>query len=171
MTRDGTVWWITGLSGSGKSTVGRLVRDGLAARGRPALLLDGDVLRGVLGETASHGRDDRRRLASIYSRLSREVASQGIDAVCASISMFHSVRAWNREHITRYLEIYLRVPLPELEARDPSGLYARARAGEPMMVVGLDEAFEEPMRPDLVIDHVGIDPVEAAARILALAPA
>jgi len=166
--REATVWWITGLSGAGKSTVSRLVRDGLTARGYPALLLDGDVMRVVLGETDGYGPDDRR-LAFTYSRLAREVAKQGIDVICATISMFHAVREWNRGHILRYREIYLRVPMPELEARDPSGLYARARRGEKTDVVGHDGIFEEPGGPDLVIDNYGaVNPADAAARILSM---
>jgi adenylylsulfate kinase len=165
---QGTVWWITGLSGAGKSTVGRIVRDELASRGRPALLLDGDVLRAVLGETNAHSMDDRRRLAMTYARLAREIAAQGIDAVCATISMVQSVRDWNRAHIPHYREIYLRVPLAELERRDTRGIYARSRRGEETNVVGVDMRFDEPVAPDLVIDNVGIEPAQAAARILSM---
>jgi adenylylsulfate kinase len=167
----GTVWWITGLSGAGKSTIAALVRDRLAARGRPALLLDGDVIREVVGGTSAHAPEDRSRLALTYGRLAREVARQGIDAVCATISMFDEVRDWNRRHIPRYREIYVRVPLAELERRDPRGLYARARRGEQDHVVGVDLPFEEPRTPDLVIDNFGaIDASAAAAQILALDP-
>ena len=163
------MWWITGLSGAGKSTVGRLVRDAVSARGCPALLLDGDVMREVLGETSAHGHDDRHRLAMTYARLAREVARQGIDAICATISMFHAVRAWNRVHIPRYREVYLRVPLSELKLRDPKGLYARAGRGEETTLVGTDGSCEEPHAPDLVIDNFGdVDPAVAAERILSL---
>lgn len=168
-THEGTVWWITGLSGAGKSTVGRLVRDGLRARGRPALLLDGDVMRAVLDETAALSPDDRRRLGMTYGRLAREVASQGIDVVCATISMFGEVRAWNRHHIPSYFEIYLRVPLAELERRDTRGIYAAARRAADAALIGFVAPFDEPDAADLVIDNIGsVDPEIAAARILAL---
>lgn len=166
---EGTVWWITGLSGAGKSTISRLVRDGLSARGCAALLLDGDVMRVILDETAALTPADRCRLGMTYGRLAREIAHQGPDVVCATISMFHVVRNWNRAHLPRYREIYLRVPLTELERRDPLGLYARARGGEGAGVVGVDTPFEEPQCPDLVIDNFGaIDPAAAAVRILSL---
>lgn len=168
---EGIVWWITGLSGAGKTTVSRVVRDGLSLSGRTAVLLDGDAMRAVLGDTAAHGQDDRRRLAMTYARLARELAAQGIDVVCATISMFHEVRAWNRGNVRRYVEIYLRVPLSELERRDPCGLYTRARRGEAADVVGIDVPFEEPDAPDLVIDNFGaVTAEEAAVRILALVP-
>lgn len=166
----GTVWWITGLSGAGKSTVAGLVREQLVSHGRSVLLLDGDVLRDILGATRAHGADDRLRLAMTYARLAREIAQQGIDAVCATVSMFDAVRDWNRVNIPRYREIYVRVPMAELERRDPRGLYLRARKGEQHDVVGVDLPFDEPRAPDLVIDNFGaMDAVAAAARILTLA--
>lgn len=166
----GTVFWITGRSGSGKTTLGHAVADALRRRGRPALLLDGDVLRGILGGQHGHSREDRLHLATTYGRLAAEVASQGIDAVCATISMFHSVRDWNRTHIPHYREIYLRVPAEELERRDPRGLYAQARAGAVAGMVGMDQQMEEPLHPDLVLDNFGtVTPAEAVARILMLA--
>jgi len=165
----GAVWWITGLSGSGKTKVARLVRDRLLACGHSVLLIDGDVMRAVLDEPTAHMHDDRRRLAFVYGRFAREVAAQGIDAVCATISMFHAVRRWNRTNIPNYREIYLRVPLPELESRDPHGIYKRARCQTVRHVVGLDLPFEEPDAPDLVIDNYGIvDADQAASRILSL---
>jgi adenylylsulfate kinase len=167
----GIVWWITGLSGAGKSTVAGMVRERLAAGGRPALLLDGDALRAALGATAAHTPEDRARLAMTYARLAREVATQGIDAVCATISMFQAVRDWNRVNVPHYREVYLRVPMAELQRRDPRGLYGRAERGEQRDVVGLDLPFEEPEAPDLVIDNFdAIDPAAAADRILALDP-
>lgn len=168
--KPGTVFWITGRSGSGKTTLGHAVADGLRQRGRPALLLDGDVLRGILGGHHGHSREERLQLAMTYGRLAAEVAAQGIDAVCATISMFHSVRDWNRTHIPRYREIYLRVPATELERRDPRGLYAQARTGTLDGMVGVDQHMEEPLHPDLVLDNYGpLTPDAAVAHILRLA--
>jgi adenylylsulfate kinase len=147
-----------------------LVRERLRAEGHPALLLDGDTMRGILDQTTAHTVEDRRRLAFIYSRFAREIASQGIDVVCATISMFHDVRQWNRDNIPNYREIYLRVPFAELESRDPRGIYRRGRRHPAPNVVGLDVPFEEPAAPDLVIDNYGVvNPAEAASKIVSLA--
>jgi len=168
-TCSGTVWWITGLSGAGKSTVSRLLRQALLDQGRPVLFLDGDKMREILGQTSVHEVDDRRRLAMSYARLAHELASQNIDVVFATISMFHQVHAWNRANIENYREIYLRVPLSELESRDQRKLYSGSRAGQVRNVVGLDQPLEEPLEPDLVIDNYGeIDPAAACAKILSL---
>ncbi len=103
------------------------------------------------------------------ARLCRLLAEQGADVVCATISLFHEVQRWNRENIPGYREIYLRVPMEELERRDTKGIYAAARRGETCDVVGLDVPAEAPEAPDLVLDNYGSLDVSAAVdRILAL---
>ena len=161
----GTVYWITGLSGAGKSTVAALLARRLRAHGRPVLQLDGDILRDIFSPAAGHDAEDRLRLARAYGRLCREVAAQGIDVVCATISMFHAVRQWNRDHIPGYREIYLKVPLSELERRDSKGLYKGAREGGANNVVGVDLQAELPEAPDLTVENHGISPEAAVERI------
>ena len=161
----GTVYWITGLSGAGKTTVAALLAKRLRAHGRPVLQLDGDILRDIFSPAAGHDAEGRLRLAGAYGRLCREVAAQGIDVVCATISMFHAVRRWNREHIPGYREIYLRVPLSELRRRDSKGLYSAAREGTASNVVGVDLHAELPETPDLTVENHGISPEAAVERI------
>ena len=161
----GTVYWITGLSGAGKSTVASLLADRLRAHGLPVLQLDGDVLRAIFCPGAGHDAEDRLRLARAYGRLCREVAAQGIDVVCATISMFHAVRKWNRDNIPAYREIYLSVPLAELQRRDSKGLYQAAREGRDKNVVGVDIRAELPEAPDLTVENHGIAPETAVDRI------
>lgn len=158
----GSVYWITGLAAAGKTTVAARLCDRLRAAGRPAVLLDGDRLRVVLGAEAAYAPEDRLRLAMTYARLCRELAGQGIDVVCATISMFHAVRDWNRAEIPRYHEIYLRVPDEVLRRRDPKGLYGRHRQGLQAQVVGQDLAPELPRAPDLTIDNDGAVTAEDA---------
>ena len=150
--RPGTVIWITGLSGAGKSTVARGLESCLARAGLPVVLLDGDVIRTLLDERG-HGRSDRLSLALTYAALCREIALRGAHVVCATISMFHAVHDWNRANQPRYLEVYLKVPMAELRRRDPKGLYARADAGEISDMVGVHIPAEEPRDPHLLIQH------------------
>jgi glutamine kinase len=165
----GRVFWITGLSGAGKTTLGRELWNRLRAAGRPATFLDGDALRAVIAEDLDHSAGHRRRSAMRNARLCRLLAEQGGDVVCATISLFHEVQRWNRENIPGYREIYLRVPMDELRRRDSKGIYAGAERGDTQNVVGLDVAAEAPEAPDLVLDNYGaLDVATAVDRILAV---
>ena len=165
----GRVFWITGLSGAGKTTLGRELWSRLRAAGRPVTFLDGDALRAVIAEDLGHSADDRRRSAMRNARLCRLLAEQGADVVCATISLFHEVQRWNRENIPGYREIYLRVPIDELRRRDSKGIYAGAQRGDARDVVGLDVPAEAPEAPDLVLDNYGaLDVATAVDRILAV---
>jgi phosphohistidine swiveling domain-containing protein len=119
------------------------------------VFLDGDTLRDVFTEDLGHSLEHRRRSAMRNARLCRLLASQGQDVVCATISMFHGVQRWNRKNIPNYCEIYLRVPLDELQRRDPKGIYAAAKANATSNVVGLDVPAEYPESPDLIVENLG----------------
>lgn len=162
MIHPGTVYWFTGLSGSGKSTLASLFVGRLRETGRATVLLDGDELRAVLQPEGGHTAAERRVAALRNSRLCRLLAAQGLDVVCATISMFHECHKWNREHLPNYREIYVRVPMAVLEQRDSKGLYARARRAEIADVVGVDIPAEEPLEPDLIIVNDGRLPPAAA---------
>src|SRR6516164_1731769 len=166
---SGRVFWITGLSGAGKTTVGRELWTRLRAAGRPAVFLDGDALRAVIAEDLGYSVGSRRQSAMRNARLCRLLARQGTDVVCATISLFHEVQRWNRENIPGYREIYLRVPIEELRRRDSKGIYAEARRSDARDVVGLDVPAEAPEAPDLVLDNYGeLDVTAAVDRILAI---
>ncbi|HLM81617.1 MAG TPA: adenylyl-sulfate kinase [Terriglobales bacterium] len=165
----GRVFWITGLSGAGKTTVGRELCSRLRAAGRPVIFLDGDALRAAIAEDLGHSAGNRRRSAMRNARLCRLLAGQGADVVCATISLFHEVQHWNRENIPGYREIYLRVPMDELRRRDIKGIYAGGQRGDARDVVGLDVPAEAPEAPDLVLDNYGaLDLATAVDRILAV---
>lgn len=160
----GTVFWITGLSGAGKSTVAAALQRRLLEAGRPAVVIDGDRIRAVLGADGLAAAD-RRRMGGIYAGLARDIALQGVDAICATISLFHDLHAWNRANIDNYREIYLRAALATRTARDPKGLYRAARDHAAGPMPGFDEPFDEPRAPDLVIDNDAGGPDGAVALI------
>lgn len=141
--KNGRVIWITGLSGSGKTTVAKA----LQARLPGSLLLDGDELREVLG-SSQHGfdRKSRLKLAKIYAGLAELLANQGHIVIVATISLFHELHESNRASLPGYLEIFLDVPEEERRRRDPKGLYA---AGTRQMAAC---CAEFPQNPHLRLD-------------------
>lgn len=153
---SGTVYWITGLSGAGKTTIGDLFFKRLREEKKSVLFLDGDTLREVFGNDLGYSREDRFRCAMRYSRLCRLLAEQGQDIVICTISMFHEVRRWDRKNIKKYKEIYIEVPMEVLEQRNQKGLYQSGND-----VVGVDLETELPQNPDLVIKNDGNLPPQA----------
>jgi len=160
----GRVFWITGLSGAGKSTVGRLLFALLRANHANVVFLDGDVLREVFGNDLGHSHADRMKSAMRNARLCKMLAEQGIDVVCATISLFRECQEWNRHNIRRYHEIFLRVPMQVLVERDQKSLYSRALRGETKDVMGINIPIEEPENPDLVLVSDGAHSPDALAR-------
>ena len=151
----GTVYWITGLSGAGKTTIGKLFYEQLKKQYPNTIFLDGDTLRSVFGDCFGYSREERRKCAMCYARLCKMLQEQGMNVVCCTISMFDSVRDWNRENIPVYREIYLKVSMDTLRARDQKGLYSRSNTeGGSVDVVGI-HMYEKPKNPDLTLHNDG----------------
>jgi adenylylsulfate kinase len=151
----GRTYWITGLSGAGKTTLAERLQGELIRSGEEVLLLDGDRVRGLFGDDLGHDSEARRRSAWRNARLCRALASEGFQVICATISMFHEVRAWARANVPGYTEIYLRVPEEERRRRDPKGLYRT-----PTDMAGLDQECELPDRPDFCFDNHGATTID-----------
>lgn len=147
------VIWLIGLAGAGKTTIGQELYARLKSQRPSVVFLDGDDVRAMMGNDLGHTLEDRRANAWRICRLCRFLDQQGIDVVCAILSIFHDTQDWNRENYSSYLEVYIKVPLDVLVARDGKGLYRRALAGELKNVVGVDLPFVPPPRADLVLDN------------------
>lgn len=159
---QGTTYWITGLSGAGKTTVGTLLYTKLRELKPNVVLLDGDKLREVFGDDLGYTQSDRQKSANRNARICRLLSEQGIDVVCCTISMFDEVRAWNRANICCYKEIYLRVEPQILVKRNQKGMYADI----PNELVGFGVEMDEPKNPDLIIDNNGeISPQDICQKI------
>ena len=166
--KKGTVYWITGLSGAGKTTIGTALYKRLSIDMDNLVILDGDAIRKAFDYDIGYTREDRHKGAKRNSQLSKLLSEQGINVICCTIGMFHDVREWNRENIENYVEIFLRVPLDVLQKRDQKGLYSGYEAGSVIDVVGVDLELEFPRNPDIIIDNTGEYSVESIVdRIMA----
>ena len=162
------VVWFTGLSGSGKSTIANLVEKRLHALGRHTYLLDGDNVRhGLnrdLGFTAADRVENIRRIAEV----ARLLVDAGLIVIAAFISPFRAERAMARTRVEdgEFIEVHVDTPLQVAEARDPKGLYHKARRGELKNFTGIDSPYEAPEQPELRIDTTALSAQQAAERVM-----
>ncbi|MFD0363390.1 adenylyl-sulfate kinase [Nocardia sp. GCM10030253] len=169
-TRGMTVW-LTGLSGSGKSTVAVELERRLVAAGRPAFLLDGDNLRHGLNSDLGFATADRVENVRRVGEVARLFAEAGVVAVVSLISPYQAdrdrARAAHEAAGIDFVEVFVDTPLDICESRDPKGMYAKARAGEIRGFTGIDDPYEIPANPELVLRPGDGDPATMAAIILA----
>lgn len=160
--------WLTGLSGAGKSTVARALEARLTARGRVVTVLDGDVVRTHLSQGLGFSKADRDTNVRRIGFVASEIVRHGGAVVCAVVSPYRETREEVRRLIGSsgtFVEVFVDTPLEVCEARDTKGLYARARRGEIKGLTGVDDPYEPPASPELILHTVGEDADRCAARI------
>ncbi|AUQ26570.1 adenylyl-sulfate kinase [Dickeya zeae] len=150
----GVVVWFTGLSGSGKSTLAGALEQSLFARGVSTYLLDGDNVRHGLCRDLGFSDDDRRENIRRVGEVARLMVDAGLVVLTAFISPHRAERQMVRELLDQgqFLEVFVDTPLSICEARDPKGLYKKARAGELRNFTGIDAIYEAPEQPELHLD-------------------
>jgi len=169
--QKGTVLWMYGLSGSGKSTIAAAVERSLHDSGRFVVILDGDNFRHGLNSDLGFSDNDRKENVRRVSEVAKIFADQGVIVLVSVITPKQILRDQARAIIGDQLtDVYIKASYETCAIRDPKGLYAKAAAGEIKQFTGKDSGFEEPAAPDILIDTESMSVEEAAGTILSHLP-
>jgi adenylylsulfate kinase len=166
MANVGFTIWFTGLSGSGKSTLSTMLQERLGERGRKVEILDGDIVRTHLSKGLTFSKEDRdtniKRIAFVCGLLTRN----GVVTISAAIAPYREARAWARHEIGNFVEVYVKCPIEVCRERDVKGLYKLADEGKLKGFTGVDDPYEEPENPELVVKTDKETPTQSVQRIL-----
>src|SRR2546422_3098113 len=165
MMNTGFTIWFTGLSGSGKSTLSEVIEQHMKALGRNIEVLDGDIVRTHLSKGLGFSREDRdtniKRIGFVCNLLTRN----GVICISAAIAPYAEAREWARKEIGNFVEIYVKCPIEVCRQRDVKGLYKLVDEGKIKGFTGVDDPYEEPEHPELVIETDKETVEESVARI------
>jgi adenylylsulfate kinase len=163
MEQRGFTLWFTGLSGAGKTTLARLVEGEIRSRGHKVEMLDGDIIRTNLSKGLGFSKEDRdtniRRIGFVCGLLTRN----DVITIAAAISPYREARDEVRHQIGSFVEVYVKCPIEVLMKRDVKGLYKRALAGEIKDFTGVDDPYEEPLAPEIIV-YTDLEAPEESAR-------
>lgn len=164
----GVCVWLTGLSGSGKTSTADALATLIRESGRPVSLFDGDVIRQHLSAGLGYSKEDRDTNVRRVGFVASEIVRHGGVAVCALISPYEAVRAEVRHMVGdgQFVEVFVNTPLSVCEARDAKGMYAMARRGELKGFTGVDDPYEPPRCPEIELDTVNHTLRDNAQRVL-----
>lgn len=170
LSQKGATLWFTGLSGSGKSTIAFTLEHALVRQGRLAYVLDGDNIRHGLNKNLGFSAADREENIRRIGEVAKLFADCGVLAMTSFISPYRkdrdNVRALHETGNLPFIEVFVNTPITTCEQRDPKGLYKKARAGQLKNFTGIDDPYEEPLKPELVIDATDVSPQQAAILLL-----
>lgn len=161
------VFWLTGISGSGKTSIATCFEELCRAQGWPVVVLDGDVVRSRLNADLGFSDQDRAENVRRIAEVAALMADAGLLVIVSCISPMKSFRESARSIVgdQRFIEVYVDTPLDVAQARDPKGLYQRVRAGEILSFTGIHARYEVPLKPQIRIDTTVTD-IDIAAQIL-----
>ena len=167
MMNTGFTIWFTGLSGSGKSTLSEVIEQRMKTLGRNVEVLDGDIVRTHLSKGLGFSREDRdtniKRIGFVCNLLTRN----GVICISAAIAPYRDARDWARKEIGNFVEVYVRCPLDVCRQRDVKGLYKLVDEGKIKNFTGVDDPYEEPLHPELIVETDKETVEESVARIFA----
>ncbi len=166
MENSGCTVWLTGLPGSGKSTIATKLETVLRERGASVEILDGDEVRRNLSPDLGFSKEDRETHARRVVYVSKLLSRNGVIVLVALISPYRSFRENARKEIGNFVEVFARCPLEVCIKRDPKGLYKKALAGEIKDLTGLQDVYEEPINPEIIIDTDKISADESVVKII-----
>lgn len=145
--------WITGLSGSGKTILGKKVYEALKKKYKNIIFLDGDDFREILGNDLSHSQKDRLENAKRIHKMCKFLVSQNINVICATMSLYSEIHELNRKEIKTYFEVFIECNIHELIKRNQKELYSEALEGKRNDVVGINLSYDKPQNCELIIEN------------------
>jgi adenylylsulfate kinase len=166
--QKGFTVWFTGLSGAGKSTIAEMLYHELRARGLKTEILDGDIVRQNLSKGLGFSKEDRDTNILRIGFVAELLTRNGVATICCPISPYRETRDEVRAMVGEFVEVYVHATVDELARnRDPKGLYKKALAGEITGFTGVDDPYEPPVNPELVVDTMVEEPADSLRTVLA----
>ena len=166
MTEPGFTIWLTGLPRSGKTTIARLLADELSGRGFEVETLDGSALRTDFSKDLGFSKEDRETHVKRAGYMAKLLAKHGVITIATFVSPYRETRDMIREDIIRFVEVFVKVSAEECAKRDTKGLYKKAQNGEIEQFTGVSSPYEEPLKPEVLIETDKELPEEAVGKIV-----
>lgn len=160
------VIWLTGISGAGKTTLGNMLFEWLKGKNKAVEFLDGNIVRDFFENDLGFTRQERVLNVKRIAFAAKLLAEHGVYVIVANIAPYYEVRDFIRRHIKNYIQIYLKSTLEEVQKRDVHGHYKKYRSGELKNLIGIDDDYDIPRNPDLVIDTAIEKPKQSFKKII-----